>query len=462
MKIVSSLIAVALVSWVVTYFAMSGNKAVDAGQKPEAKEETLSNEIVKLRRENQQLKARTPEVEIVEKKVVVLASSAESPGAIIDYLSKIELTSENRSTGNTDAHRMLVRQVIRQFEELTSMGSKALPPIADLLSRDLDKEYRENTDEIVSGNWSRGDRVQLYTDPIFPPCLRIGLLNTVRHIGKRDGEFLEEAVSVLTGVLSTTGRAIEVLYIERALQDMSKDVHTDAFLIAAKDLLMEPIREEGREVSYLDRQNRGGLFDLLRRHKDTTFVEQAKNQLLRDRKRTEKRDGKEIEVMVTEIDRSVLDYITGVLADGAMPILRNLYDKPDLGDRNRSTIRQVAARYLGISEDANIIVNNRMNEGFQLLATVGDKQKENRGRGLGTISYYLSKMGEGKNVPIETIQSRQQYLSTLRVQTQDKEVLAWMDNVDRRLVTMSDPEKAKKLDRQFDSRRSPDQRRDRR
>ena len=117
---------------------------------------------------------------------------------------------------------------------------------------------------------------------------------------------------------------------------------------------------------------------------------------------------------------------------------------------------------MGISEDANIIVNNRMNEGFQLLATVGDKQKENRGRGLGTISYYLSKMGEGKNVPIETIQSRQQYLSTLRVQTQDKEVLAWMDNVDRRLKDMSDPEKAKKMDSRFDSRRSPDQRRDRR
>jgi hypothetical protein len=339
------------------------------------------------------------------------------------------------------------------------MGSEALPAITDFLGRDVDLEYKEATDEIVSGNWSRG---QIYTDPIFPPSLRIGLLNSVRHIGKRDGESLEGAVNVLSGVLKTTGRAIEVLYIERALQDMAKDIHTDTFLMAAKDLLMEPIREEGREVSYLDRQNRGGLFDLLRRHKDASFVEPAKTQLLRDRKRTEKKDGKEIEVMVTEIDRSVLEYLTGVLGDGAMPILRNLYDQPDLGDRNRSTIRGVAARYLGVSEDANIIINNRVNEAFQRLATVGDKQKENRSRGLGTISYYLSRMGEGKNVPIETIQSRQQYLSTLRVQTQDKEVLAWMDNVDRRLKDMSDPEKAKKLDSRFDSRRKPDQKRERR
>jgi hypothetical protein len=184
--------------------------------------------------------------------------------------------------------------------------------------------------------------------------------------------------------------------------------------------------------------------------------------LLRDRKRTEKRDGKEIEVMVTEIDRFVLDYLTGVLGARAAPILRNFYENPALDYYSRGKLSGAVASYVGISEDANILVNNRINECFQLLATVGDKQKENRGRGLGTISHYLTRMGEGKNVPIETIQARQQYLSTLRVQTQDKEVLAWMDNVDRRLVAMSDPEllamsdpekKAKKLGK-FDLRRS--------
>ena len=459
MKIITSLIAVSLVASAITYVAMSGKKAIDADRNTVAKKEQVTDEIAKLRRENQKLKVKASRVEIVEKEVVVLASSADSPEAIVDYLSKLEFKRQERGTGNTDAHRILVRQVIRQFEELTSMGSKALPPIAVFLSRDVDLEFKENTDEITTGNWSRG---QMYLDPIFPPCLRIGLLNTVRHIGKRNGESLSEAERILLGVLSTTGRAIEVVYIERALEDMSKDIHKDAFLLAAQDLLMEPIQEDEREVSYLDRQNRGTLFDLLRRHKDTTFVEQAKTQLLRNRKRKEKKDGKEIEVTVTEVDRSVLGYLAGVLGAKATPILSHMYENPALDYANRGTLAGAVASYVGISEDANIIVNNRMNEGFQLLATVGNKQKENRGRGLGTISYYLSKMGEGKNVPIETIQSRQQYLSTLRVQTQDKEVLAWMDNVDRRLVTMSDPEKAKKLDSRFDSRRSPDQRRDRR
>ena len=117
MKIIASLIAAALIASAVTFVAMSGKKAVDTDRKTESNEEQFSDEIAKLRRDNQLLKARKQKVEIIEKKVVVLASSAESPEAIIDYLSKIELMSENRSTGNTDAHRILVRQVIRQFEE---------------------------------------------------------------------------------------------------------------------------------------------------------------------------------------------------------------------------------------------------------------------------------------------------------------------------------------------------------
>jgi hypothetical protein len=81
-----------------------------------------------------------------------------------------------------------------------------------------------------------------------------------------------------------------------------------------------------------------------------------------------------------------------------------------------------------------------------------------------TLSYYLGRLGEGRNVPTETLQARQQYLSSLRAQTQDKEVLAWMDNTEKRLATMSeaanDPEKAKRLDSRFDARRNSNQNRE--
>ena len=58
MKIIISFIAVALVSSAVTFVAMSGKKAVDTDRKTESNEEQFSDEIAKLRRDNQMLKAR--------------------------------------------------------------------------------------------------------------------------------------------------------------------------------------------------------------------------------------------------------------------------------------------------------------------------------------------------------------------------------------------------------------------
>ena len=376
----------------------------------------------------------------------VHSGSLGAPKRIIAYLTELETNPPADRSKNADAHRIQVREVIRQFEELTLMGAIALPAISEFLAQGIDREYKENTDEIVSGNWSSG---RTYHDPIFPPSLRIGLLNTVRHIGKRNNEALPNAERVLLQVLGTTGRSIEVMYITRALEDMAPGVHKDSYLMAAQDLLMAPIAEETRGTPALDRQHRYRLFEILIRNKDETFVEEAKNQLLVERKRKQKIDGKEVEVMVTEIDSSVLSYLTGVLGARSMPILSNIYDSPDLDDRQRGRIRGAAARYLGVNEDANAIVNGRFNESFQWLTTTGDNQKKDRAKGMDNIRYYLGRLGEGRNVPTETLQQRQQFLVNLRGKTNDKEVLAMMDKVDKRLKDMSDPEKAKKLDSRF-------------
>ena len=219
--------------------------------------------------------------------------------------------------------------------------------------------------------------------------------------------------------------------------------------MAAQDLLMAPIAEETRGTPVLDRQHRSRLFDILIRNKDETFVEEAKEQLLVERKQKQKIDGKEVEVMVTEIDRFVLGYLTGVLGARSMPILSNIYDSPELDDRQRSRIRVVAARYMGTNGDANTIVNGRIDESFQLLTTTGDNQKKDRAKGIDNIRYYLGRLGEGRNIPVETLQQRQQFLANLRAKTNDKEVLAMADKVDSRLKDMGDPKKAKKLDSRF-------------
>ena len=457
MKIIAAILVTAVVSVGITFLVVPNNKGNGTAPEP-SKLGAQNAELRKALQIAEREAKKPPEIVYRDKNIIVAGATLESPEAILAYLSnpEFELKTEERSKGNTDAHRILVRQVIRQFEELTAMGPKALPAIADFLSKDLDKEFKENTAEITSGNWAQG---RMYLDPIFPPCLRIGLLNTVRHIGKRERGDRTAAESVLKAELKATSRALEVAYMARALEDLAPDIHKEAYLEAARELLMEPIREEGREVSFLNRQNRPMLLDLLRRNKDTSFVETAKTQLIRTSTYKD-RDGTEKER--TYIDGSVMGYLTGVLGGKAMPILADVYDNPELDDRARSSIRQVAAGYMGLNEDANIIINRRMTEGFNLLVTDGGdakKQKQNRDRGMNTIQYYLRRMGDGREVPAETLSSRQQFLSSLRAQTQDKDVLVWMDRTQQRLNDMGDPEKAKKL-RDFDPRRDPNRARE--
>ncbi len=472
MKIIAAILATAIVSAAITFVTISTDNKGEVERKIEVKEDSSDQQIAELEKKLRVAEAEAGKVQIVREEIVVAGSSTESPEAILDYLSKLPMGDRNDRGGDTDEHRVLIRQVIRQFEELTSMGSDALPAIDRFLSQGLDLVLWENTSQITTRNWERGE---VFLDPIFPPSLRIGLFNSIRHIGKRSGADLQECERIILKVLGTTGRSLEISYLALVLDDLSKDQHTDAYLQAAHELLIDfydkrPKSANGllmsldeREVSYLDRQNKWLLWNMLRNKKDATFMDQAKKELLYEYNRTEKKDGQEVEVGYTGIDRSVLSYLTGVLGKDAMPIIRDIYETPDLGDRNRSTLRQVAANYMGVSEDASIIVNSRMNEGFAQLASLDDKkmEKENRERGLRTIGYYLGKLGEGKNVAPETLMARQNYLSSLRAQTQDKEVLAWMDNTQKQLQAMGDPEKAKNMSGRFDARRSPDnQRRD--
>ena len=470
MKIIAAILATAIVSAAITFVTISTDNKGQVERKIEVKEDSSDQQIAELEKKLRVAEAEAGKVQIVREEIVVAGSSTESPEAILDYLSKLPMGDRNDRGGDTDEHRVLIRQVIRQFEELTSMGSDALPAIDRFLDQGLDLVLWENTSQITTRNWERGE---VFLDPIFPPSLRIGLFNSVRHIGKRSGADLQECERIILKVLGTTGRSLEISYLALVLDDLSKDQHTDAYLQAAHELLIDfydkrPKSANGllmsldeREVSYLDRQNKWLLWNMLRNKKDATFMDQAKKELLYEYNRTEKKDGQEVEVGYTGIDRSVLSYLTGVLGKDAMPIIRDIYETPDLGDRNRSTLRQVAANYMGVSEDASIIVNSRMNEGFAQLASLDDKkmEKENRERGLRTIGYYLGKLGEGKNVAPETLMARQNYLSSLRAQTQDKEVLAWMDNTQKQLQAMGDPEKAKNMSGRFDARRSPDNQR---
>ena len=351
-----------------------------------------------------------------------------------------------------------VRQVIQNFENLYDIGDPALPYIAKLLTTSREVTYDENLREISS---SMRDG-QMVTDFLLPPSLRMGLYNTVRRIGGREAEM------ALAESLQYAQRGVEVAYLGRALERMAAERFTKTYLPVVLDrtktLLKEPPVEDQKSQSAgrLDKQHRNYLWGVMRQHKDDSLVDLAETQLMvtrksrgRDGKVQVDKEGKEIEYK--SFDNAVMGYLTTVLGDRIMPMLSELYDQPDLGDRNRSTIRQVAATHMGTNPIANKIVNSRIAESLQLLATTGEKQRENRGRGIGTINYYLSRLGGGRNVEATTLNARKQYLVSLRAQTTDKEILTMMDKVDQRLTDMADPEKAKKMSSRFDAR--PERRR---
>ena len=470
MKIIATILATAIISASITFIVSSTNREVVVEERREVRNDQSDQVVAELQKQLRQAKAEAGKVELVRAEVIVPGASTGSPEEVLAYLSKLPM-EESRGR-DTDEHRVLIRQVIRQFEEITSMGADALPAIERFLDQGLDMVLYENTSQITARNWERGE---IFLDPIFPPSLRIGLFNSVRHIGKRNGSALQECERIILKVLNTTGRSLEVCYLALVLDNLSKDQHTDACLQSAHELLIDfyekrpksakglLMSQDERELSYLDRQNKWLLWNLLKNNKDTTFTDQAQKEMLYEYNRKEKKDGQEIEVAYTGIDRSVLDYLTGVLGEKAMPIIRDVYDTPDIGERNRSTLRGIAANYMGVSEDADIMITSRMNEGFVKFASIDDKkkQKENRAQGMKTVTYYLNKLGEGRGVKPETLQARQQYLSSLRVQIKDKEVLKMMDNTQKQLQAMADPEKAKKMNGRFDATRKPnDQRRD--
>jgi len=470
MKIIAAILATAVVSACITFVVSSTNRKVVVQERREIRNDQSGEVIAELQKQLRQAKAEAGKVELVRAEVIVPGASTGSPEEVLAWLSKLPM--EERRGRDTDEHRVLIRQVIRQFEEITSMGSDALPAIERFLDQGLDMVLYENTNQISARNWERGD---ILLDPIWPPSLRIGLFNSIRHIGKRNGSTLQECERIILKVLDTTGRSLEVCYLALVLDDLAKDQHTNAYLQAAHELLIDfyekrpksangllMSQDEG-EISYLDRENKWLLWNLLKNNKDATFTDQAQKEMLYEYIRKEKKDKQDIEVAYTGIDRSVMGYLTGVLGADAMPILRDIYDTPDIGERNRSTLRGIASNYMGVSEDADIIITRRMNEGFAKFASIDDKKKqeENRKQGMRTVTYYLNKLGEGKGVKPEILQARQQYLSSLRVQVKDKKVLEMMDNTQKQLQAMADPEKAKRMSGRFDSQRKPeDQRRD--
>ncbi|MGI8966452.1 MAG: hypothetical protein ACR2H1_10260, partial [Limisphaerales bacterium] len=161
-----------------------------------------------------------------------------------------------------------LRKIIYDFELLVILGRESPPEVGRFLALTQDIDYSpERTDENGDGGSDRrgppGFRSRgSSTDFLLPPSLRIGLFDVLKEIGG------EEAESILGPVLGTSGRAVEVAYLTRLLEEIAPGKYREVALEAAKSLLKNPLAINS--PNRLDENAQGYLYGVLELYKDTS------------------------------------------------------------------------------------------------------------------------------------------------------------------------------------------------
>ncbi|HSH95237.1 MAG TPA: hypothetical protein VK968_13880 [Roseimicrobium sp.] len=180
--------------------------------------------------------------------------------------------------------------------------------------------------------FGRGRIIDPPADFVSPPTLRIGLLGVLKQTPGASSE------SAVAEVLQTTGRAVELAYATRILEDRNPGKYRDAALEGAKYLLVNPITVE--TPTRYDRDSKSYLYGILLYYSDTSFAPQAQSLLVTG-------DGR--------IDSATLEYLNRSLKGAAiMPVLGQLYRDARLTNQtNRATILNTAFQYTGLDASAN-------------------------------------------------------------------------------------------------------------
>jgi hypothetical protein len=253
------------------------------------------------------------------------------------------------------------RQIIHQFETLVDLGYDSLPVIKEFLSRFEDVDYSaesarppdaggvdsEKGPGMIPG-WARG---KVRGDSLLPPSLRLGLVDVLRTIGGG------EAQKVLAGMLSTTGRGVEVAYTARALQEMAPNQYRDLALTVAKDLLNNPPKIE--HPNRLDENSKAYLFEVLAMYNDHSFAGNIQTQLVNPN---------------GQLDRTALDYLAKSLKERALPNIHEAFqDRRITNHWDRAALVNVALAYVGPNLDANnmfadIVTNNLLPLSMRTMA----------------------------------------------------------------------------------------------
>src|SRR5260221_1416420 len=150
-----------------------------------------------------------------------------------------------------------LRPVLAKLEQLSQLGSPALPAIHRFLASGQDIAYAPPR--------SKGLRdVKTLMEAMVPPSLRFGLFDVVQQIGGAEAEV------ILAENVNSTGRGLELAYLAQILEGISPGKYRESVIVAAHHLLAS------KEATDPD-----ALFGLLSQFGDTSYAATAQAQLIR-------------------------------------------------------------------------------------------------------------------------------------------------------------------------------------
>lgn len=278
-------------------------------------------------------RSKQPMVQQVTKEVGVV--SRRTPKEILARLMEL------RPSGTTRVPT--IRKIVHELEDLSELKEQSVPFIREFLAKNTDLDYgveRSRSDGDDRSRFNPWQRSAPPTEFTLPPSLRIGLFDVLKDIGSPAAE------EALAETLQSSGRAVEVAYIARVLEEMAPGKYREIAIASAIDLLRNPLPIDN--PNRLDEQAEGYLYGVLELYGDKSFLADAKSMLLGA-------DGR--------LNRNAQQYLTKTEGEQVVATFYDLYKNSAVSNNwDRMSLGNRILDYAGTNPQANQflaeIVNN--------------------------------------------------------------------------------------------------------
>jgi hypothetical protein len=236
-----------------------------------------------------------------------------------------------------------IRQIIHHLQCLVDLGSNSLNPIRGFLAQYQDVDYgiEGETTGRPGGRGLQTSRTQPLSDFILPPSLRLGLVDVLKEIGGAEAE------KILADMLVHSGRAVEVVYVAKILEEIAPKKYRETALNAAKELLVNPPASEKNAT--LDENATSYLYELINSYQDPSFVVQAQKLLI---------------TPTGQISRNALNYLSEYSKDQVATALYHAFIDPRVVNIwDKTILLNAALPYAGSNYYANALFEHVLTNG---------------------------------------------------------------------------------------------------